>query len=358
MSSNLNRVSLGVALLAVLAGSLVAQATTKVKAGKWTTKSQVPKGWVMYETNHYQIQSQVGRDKAKRLAKHMEKMLRVYKKLFPPGKDGFLRRPVKLFKDRQAFLDYGAPPGAAGYYTYGKREMVCYDTGKWMDQEGVEGGPVTGDRPKSRREIYDELLNRSKMDLLGVMAHEGWHQYFHWYVVSLVSLPSWINEGMGDYFYAARPIPGKRSRRNKVELGRMNSSRLGIIKAAARDKRTVPLEKFVRYTQSQYYANPGVCYAQGWAFCQFLLHHESSKLRKVIPKYIRLVRDDTNTETVTKKAFKGIDLAALDKEFLAWIPTLTAENQADLEELMDALRGDPEDEPAQPTSRPASRPSR
>lgn len=319
--------------LALAAPSTAQQPGGEIRPGKWNTKAEIPDGWVVFNSRHYQIQSQVGKDKAKRLSKHMEKMFRVYTKLFPPGKSGFTQKPVKLFKDRQSFVDYGNTPGAAGYYTYDYREMVCYDTGKWMDED--DSGPTTGGK-RSRREIMEDMLQRSKMDLLGVMAHEGWHQYFHWYVVSLVQLPSWINEGMGDYFYAARPIEGSK-RRVPVTLGRMNNERLPIIKAAVRQGRNVPLKKFIYYMQREYYSNPGICYAQGWAFCQFLLHHDDKRVKAVIPYYIRLVKDDTNTQTVTEKAFRGIDLDELDKEFTEWVMTLKSEQEEEIEKMLEGL---------------------
>ncbi|MEO6596279.1 MAG: DUF1570 domain-containing protein, partial [Planctomycetota bacterium] len=189
------------------------------------------------------------------------------------------------------------------------------------DEETAEA-PVTGqETPAQRRaRILKRLGDSMHMDILGCAAHEGWHQYFDWYVGSQVGLPSWINEGMGDYFYAAAPreVKGKQI---PAELGRMNGSRLGVLMAAERQDALEPLERFVLMMQNDYYANPAVCYSQGWGLCQFLLHADS-KYNKIIPTYIRLVRDDTNMSAVTEKAFKGVNWAEMEKEFKAWIRTL------------------------------------
>ena len=77
--------------------------------------------------------------------------------------------------------------------------MVCYDTGKWYD-EAKSQGPLTGEKKTDDDPLAAARATaaRYKMDILGAASHEGWHQYFHWYVGSRVSLPSWINEGMGD----------------------------------------------------------------------------------------------------------------------------------------------------------------
>jgi len=200
--------------------------------------------------------------------------------------------------------------------------MVCYDTGKWSDEPEAAaaetGGKSSAARRRARR--FEEIM---KMDILGCAAHEGWHQYFSWLVVSMVTLPSWINEGMGDYFYTASPrSKGNRSRRNPAELGKQNNGRLMVLKAAIRQNRYIPVPELIHYTKSQFYANGSVCYAEGWALCQFLLHSGNKKYAKIIPNFVKYVRNDTNMAAVTERAFKRIDLEKLDKEFLAWVATL------------------------------------
>jgi hypothetical protein len=304
-------------LTALLGSGLTAQ-RGELKAGRWT-KADVPDGWLLHRTRYYQIQSQCGIDKAERLGEHMETMNAVYSRMFRSGKSGRKPSPIKLFADRKAYLAYGAPPGAAAYYSRTDGEMVCYDTGKWSDEPKVQG-PVTGgdeEADKLQRRLAN-MEDMFKMDLLGVAAHEGWHQYFAWYVGSWVQLPSWINEGMGDYFYTASPRE-RRGRKIPAELGRMFPMRMAVMQSAARQGRHVPLADFIGYMQRDYYSNPSVCYSQGWALCQFLLHSDNKKYNQIIPTYLRLIRDDTNHETVTRRSFKGIDLDVLEQEFLTWV---------------------------------------
>jgi hypothetical protein len=305
------------ALLA--AAPLVAQrGDGTIKAGPWNLAQKVPEGWVVHETKNYQVQSQAGIDKAKRLGEHMEVMNAVYRQMFRPDKGGAKRQAIKLLKDREAFLAYGAPPGAGAYYSPMEREMVCYDTGKWMDEEKVVAAETGARGTSPGRKRMDQLEDLMKMDILGAAAHEGWHQYFHWYVVSFVELPSWINEGMGDYFYTASPKDSK-GRKKKADLGGMNGMRMAVLKAARSQDRLVPLDQLIRYSKNDYYSNPSICYAQGWGLCQFLLHSGNKKYEDIVPKFVKLVRDDTNMDVVTDKAFKGIDLAKLQEEWFAWI---------------------------------------
>jgi len=298
----------------------------KVEPGPWTPQ-KVPEGWVLHETKNYQVQSQAGLEKARRLGEHMEVMNRVYRNLFKPDKDGAKRQVIKLLENRKAYLAYGAPASSAAYYSRSEREMVCYDTGKWSDEAAI-AVPTTGTGEESagkkesalerRMRRMDELM---KMDILGCAAHEGWHQYFDWLVVSFVTLPSWINEGLGDYFYTAAPKSnGTRSR--PAELGQLNHGRLMILKAAIAQGRFVPLRQLLSMSKGEFYANAGVCYAEGWAFCQFLLHSGNPKYSKVIPAFVRTVRDDTNMESVTAKVFKGLDMEKMEAEFQQWVGTL------------------------------------
>jgi hypothetical protein len=326
-----------------------------IRPGPWQSAGKVPAGWVVHNTKNYQVQSECGLEKAKRLGEHMEIMNEVYRKMFRPDKVGAKQQAIKLFKDEQGFHAYGAPGSAAAYYSFNDREMVCYDTGKWSDEKKPEGA-VTGsgkekesplDRIRRRMSRFSEMMT---MDLLGCAAHEGWHQYFHWYVGSTVSLPSWINEGMGDYFYTAAPKETK-GKKIPAELGRMNDGRLWVLQTLMRQDRFVPLAQLLPMLQQEFYANPDVCYAEGWAFCQFLLHAPGGKYAKVIPNYIHLVKDDTNVETVTQKAFKGIDIKALETEFKAWVTALPV-----AEDPMKAIEEETEGEPAPAGEPPAPQP--
>ncbi len=311
----------GISLLFAVATPVSAQ---KIKAGFWTSKRHLPtKDWCIVNTAHYQVQSAVGKEKGKRLANHMEKMLKVYKKIFPPMHSWGRQKPIKLLSGRRSYHAYGGPPGSAAYYSRWDAEMVCYDTGHWQDDAKLKDLDTLD---------FEAVKAKMAMDILGTAAHEGWHQYFAWYVKSQVSMPSWINEGMGDYFYAA--IPKGSMRKPKAELGRMNAARLHLIQAAVRANKHVPVKKIVHYTQQQYYSNPGICYAEGWSLCCFMLHSKNKKYNKIVPTYVKTVRDTVMIERVFKKAFKGIDLDKLEADWKAWLLVQKLAEEDDTEALL------------------------
>ena len=114
-----------------------------------------------------------------------------------------------------------------------------------------------------------------------------------------------------------------------AELGRRNDGRLMVGRMALAQNALVPLRDILRYSQQEFYANGSICYAEGWAFCQFLLHSGNAKYAKVIPAFVRLARNDSNFEVVTERVLKGIDLDALEAEFKKWMAT---QEFAELEE--------------------------
>ncbi len=304
-------------VLGALVPALLAQATNQgLKPGPWSAR-HAPEGWLIHETEHYQVQSQAGVDKAKRLAAHMEAMLTVYRQLFPTDRS-LKQFAIKLFADKAAFVAYGGKPGAGAYYSATAREMVCYDSGKWMDDapKAAETAPSDADQAPSRMQRMQALYG---LDVLGAAAHEGWHQYFHRYITSWVEIPSWINEGMGDYFYCAVPKEQASRKAPAAELGLMNPMRLPIIRAAVKGEQHVSIAELLGYSQQQYYAKASLCYAEGWALCQFLLHSDNPRYRQVIPTFVRLVKDDTNMKKVTERAFAGIDLVQLEGDWKAWV---------------------------------------
>jgi hypothetical protein len=279
------------------------------------------------------VQSQVGDDKAKRLSQHLESMLLLYKRKFPPDKqiDVF---PVKLLKNRGAYMDYGGSPGSAAYYSHREKELVAYDTGKWSDDPEPEPGenPLTGEPSnlaELKAKLEDEIKKRQaryQMDILGVIAHEAWHQYFHHHIVSPVEFPSWLDEGLGDYFYTARPVR-RNGRLVSAELGGVNEVRLPVIQQAIKNDKATPFEAIIGYRQPEFSANAGVNYAQGWSMCHFLLEHESARYRRVIPELIRQFKISGKMDKCTEKAFYGLDLAEVEKEWKAHVLALKGDEE-------------------------------
>jgi len=313
------------ALLLLATPAARAAGDEKVRSGKWNPK-KAPPGWVVVETDHYQVQSQCGKDKALLLSAHLESMLELYEQFLPTRRklDGFV---LKLFKDRQAFRDYGGSQNAVAYYNQGEGELVGYDTGIVLGkrdipaQFGLVAGVAKDFTPESQArltQLFEEITDAYTMDTARVLSHEGWHQYFHFYTTSIVTMPAWLDEGVGDYFFMASRDE-QNGGKGGYRLGDLNHNRMRVLQRAFIDGTSVSFQKMLGFAQEQYYENPSVSYAQGWSMVQFLMHHEDAARRALIPKLIKDFKDTKNFPKSTAKLFKGIDMDELDRQFVGWV---------------------------------------
>jgi hypothetical protein len=308
---------LGLSFLAVpaLAGDPV------VRPGKWNKK--IPKGWVVVETKNYQIQTELDEQIAEALGEHLEAMLDVYRDMLPFHK----RMPtfvLKVFKNREHFLDY-YPSGktAAAYYDKRNKELVGYDTGTILGEQrdatrialaSDYDGHLNDAQRERLDELFDEIARAYTYDLADVLSHEGWHQYFHYYTVSWVPMPSWLDEGLGDYFFTA-----EKSEHDDYTLGLINHNRLRVIRQAFVEGTSVTFGEMLDFVQKDYYSNASVFYAQGWSMVYFLMQSEEKKRRALIPKLIKHFKNSKNFQESTERTFKKIDLDELDSEWIGWV---------------------------------------
>jgi hypothetical protein len=234
------------------------------------------KGWAALDTENYLIvyNKDVKRPLLKKVARHIEAIRRdVYEQLFPPATEIKSISVVRVCKDREEYLRYGAPPGSAGYWSPGDEELVFF-------------------QDKS-----------NKKDSLRVLYHEAFHQYIH-YSVGQVAPHSWFNEGHGDYF-AGHNYRGGKFRSDVFRW------RTGIIANAIGQGTYVPLEEFLKYTQREYYSRPGLCYAQGWSLVYFLREVERRKIKKyekywgLLDRYFEAIK--RNVKAVKENALEGLD---------------------------------------------------
>ncbi|MCH2103172.1 MAG: hypothetical protein MK297_04060 [Planctomycetes bacterium] len=141
---------------------------------------------------------------------------------------------VRVCKSRGQYMEYGGPPGSAGYWNYRDEELVLYDD---------KGGGGRG-------------------DTWAVLNHEAFHQYIFYFYGNLAP-HSWYNEGTGDFFSGYQ-----------LKAGRFTLKpfdwRVQTIRDAIKADDYVPMPEFLRYTQQEYYAEGGRNYAQGWSLIYFL----------------------------------------------------------------------------------------
>jgi hypothetical protein len=206
---------------------------------------------------------------------------------------------VRVCKNKEQYMSYGAPPSSSGYFSSMEQELVTYD------DKADEGRDATW----------------------AVMNHEGFHQYTFAFFGNTAP-HSWYNEGTGDY-YSGFEFNTK-TKRFKAEKNIGRQDNLLIIR-----ERYVPLKEFVRWTKAQYYGSGGVgkngqpmegwaSYAQGWSLIYFLRTGEKAKgwqkeWGSILDTYVNKLLETGDTEQAVEAAYKGIDWDAFEKCWLGYM---------------------------------------
>ena len=208
-------------------------------------------------------------------------------------------------------LYYSGAYGAAAYWSPGQEEIVCYR--------------FQGDKVKSHESKEEFTIAEARAPeevTFKILYHEGFHQYMY-YLMGRdrgVYVPSWINEGLGDYFFGGEWQKSPR----KFTIG-INDWRVKRIVDAVKENKHVPLDRIIRYQQMQYYADAGLCYAQGWAMNYFLLTSPVARAKgwSTLPqRMLENLKTGGNWQRATDKTFQGVDLKAMEEEWKTFVLAL------------------------------------
>lgn len=325
--------SFGVESIKTLAGATAQGETLRDKKRAELTKTLATQpGWKLYETpNYFVVTPHTDREFVAELLQRLEAIHAIYEEDYPAAKAEELRKAgagaktgtetaeekaqkefedalfndgadpremskcsvVRVLTDQGAYHSYGGPGGSAGYWSPMHRELVLYD-----DQAG--GG---------------------RNDTWIVLNHEAFHQYI-FYFYGNISPQSWYNEGTGDFY------SGYFWKNGKFVL-KENSWRKSTIKENIGSGKYCPLDKFVRWSQREYYGSNdlelggGENYAQGWSLIYFLRTGKKNNAKgwdpawdSILDTYLRVLAMSGKTEQAVEEAFQGIDMKALEA---AWI---------------------------------------
>jgi len=291
-------------------------------------KTKVIAGWKYLVSSKKQYivvyDAAVKDDLVKEIASEIEAIrAQVYEKLFPPEKPVTAVSVIRVCKDPEQYRAYGGSGSSAGYWSF-------------MDQELV---------------FYKDSQNPN--DALRVLYHEAFHQFVY-YSAGAVSPHSWFNEGHGDFF------AGHNYKGGKFELGEFQW-RKDLAAKLKREKRTAPLAEWLHWDQDLYYGRrPNKWqldgfenYSLGWSFIYFLRTTKKPEYQGILDRYFNTlkslvaaahderekakakakaagedfdgepewlanrVHEDQWCEKALEEGFKGVNLAQLEKDWLA-----------------------------------------
>ncbi|KAF0246409.1 MAG: hypothetical protein FD180_767 [Planctomycetota bacterium] len=279
----------------------------------------VPPGWTLHATAHYQVLSDAGGAETQAIAERLEGVLALYMEILPPTR-ALPRFPVRMLETYAAYLEFGGKEGTSGWYDQTSGDLVL--TLFVGYGEPVEG--VVSRTPSGEGWVRLELDGPAEQEVISSAYHEGWHQYFHWYLDREEDPPTWFDEGMADYFGQARPVPSKDAAPTapdapgvdmKWGFSRRHPAWLASVQAAVETEKSVPLKEFVHWTREQYYEEPSLTYPEGWALVHFLLNADDKRVREVPAVLVRALKEGAEAGKAVDEAFAGMDWEKLDEEW-------------------------------------------
>ena len=201
--------------------------------------------WVQVSSDTYIVKSSAGEDRAKRVLRELEGFHQLIGATLVFRNTELPELPIEvlLIGDQQTMKELepeynGRRVAVAGYYQRGSDRDFIVLSGR----------------------VFPETLT-------SVVYHELTHYFL---ARGLKSRPSWLNEGLAEYFSTAE------IRDDEISLGALSQDRLQILKTAA----PLSLKAFFAVNEESPYYNEsskaGVFYAQAWAFMHYMMHGEHS----------------------------------------------------------------------------------
>ncbi len=237
------------------------------------------------ESSNYIVKTSVSDSYAKLISDRMERILKIYKKIFPSIKKPDRKYEVWVYSSKGHYVAAGNPRGAGGHYEPLVRKLVLFK--------------------------YEKLA-----DLELVLNHEGFHQFLHDYIQRI---PQWFNEGLADYYGGY--VYEKRGSKHYM-VPKPNPWRLRLIKQVIAAKRTVDTAELMQMTRGEMYSSQGVSinYAQAWAMVYYCIEGgKKRKYDKVLINYFKALRKGYDIEKAYATTFGRINMEKFDKAWKTYI---------------------------------------
>lgn len=222
-----------------------------------------------YDTRYYRLYTDLSPAEAHQAGLRMTAMVEEYQRR-TRGFAGVLREklPFYLFRNREDYLAAGGMKGSSGVFT-GSALMA-----------------VAGDR-----------LTRASWHII---QHEGFHQFASRVIGG--QLPTWVNEGLADYFGEALYTG------DGFLSGAVPGFRLKRVQTAIREGRVRPLREMMRLSRREWNAQMGTGnYDQAWSMVHFLAHGDGGKYQRAFGEFILLAGRGQQADNAWEQTFGTVD---------------------------------------------------
>jgi hypothetical protein len=280
------------------------------------------------EGDDLQVQSRAGKLAAERLRDHVAALQPEYGRLLP-GRVGRTPLTVKVFEDYDGVAVHDSEGTGGGYFDPEWREIVIWHTGRLLDVrdrpaplrlrgESADGLPPEALAPV--KALLEAVSDDRQLDTAGMAAHEGWHAAVQ-EVYGAQSLPSWLEEGVGDWFGATRPAPGGGWVRR-----RPGAARVQLCRAALAEGTAPGLDALLSVDRDSFYADASaatpVYYSWSELFVRWLLEHPETERRALIPRLLKRLEKQSDAARATRAVLDADELETLEREFHGWVAAL------------------------------------
>lgn len=239
------------------------------------------------KSTHYHVASDMDAGVCVEVSTLLEQSFRIYQTRLRrlPGDDDRKRFRVFLFSGQAGFASYSediqlfarAPKIVAGLYIPTLKQLLIWN-----------------------------LPDRDAM--LRTIRHEGLHQYLD---ILSHDVPTWLNEGLAEYFETAGIVGGHVS----------DGAPLRAHLVALRSGEWTPLDELVGMGPGQFYARPGMHYAEGWATAHYLMQGGAEPRERLETMFDALAAGEPG-EAVNKILFSDETPSALEARVRAHVREL------------------------------------
>jgi len=266
------------------------EAANKLKVEEFLKRN--PSG-LHLETKFYHILSTSSKEVTQELGQKMDIVTaQVYQKIFEFEEKIPYKYVLIFWRDREAFMKNGGSPGVAAFYRPDTKDLVGFN----LRADGT-----------------------SSMDPYQTLFHEGWHQYFDFYIPNA---PRWFDEGFAEVIYPTVVKGGK-----AIWKG-YNARRSSIVGQAASKGSLIPLRELIKMDIGEFYDPQRVhlAYAQAWSFIYFLTTYKNSssktqeRVRNFYKDYFWELHKGTDPVEAVDVVFKEVKFDTLEAAWIQAIP--------------------------------------
>ncbi len=158
------------------------------------------------------------------------------------------------------------------------------------------------------------VQGRSRSQTFQVLQHEGFHQFAFNHLGR--DLPTWINEGLAQYFEDAIIVG------DKMTTGLANARRVEQVKHALEAQTAIDFSRLVGLSADQWadklHGDPdeaALMYAQSWSVVFFLIHGEDDRYQPAFARYLQKVSAGRDHQTAFQEVFGADSLRPLAKRW-------------------------------------------